>query len=218
MDHNGHGKSAGTRSYTDQFSDFTDDLLFLLEMIRNQEKDKTLFILGHSMGGLIGTHLLMDKTTQFAGAILSGSLIRVPEYISSFIIWLGKKLAALTPKLGLNEVDKAGLSQDPQVIQEYLDDPLIHSGKITVRLSSEINNGMSRFDQEGHLIDQPVLLLHGGADPIVDPADSKFLLDKISSTQKQLIIYDGFYHEIFNEPGRNQVFQDVADWLNNQLS
>jgi alpha-beta hydrolase superfamily lysophospholipase len=218
LDHNGHGKSEGTRSYTDKFSDFTDDLIIFLEMIRNRERDKTLFILGHSMGALIGTLLLMDERTGIDGAVLSGSLIQVPEYINKITIWLGKKLAILTPKLGLTEIDKEGLSQDPQIVQAYLDDPLVHSGKVTVRLSSEINSAMSIFDQDATLIHQPVLLLHGGSDPIVDPADSKFLLDKISSSQKQLIIYDGFYHEIYNEPGKNQVYRDVADWLNSQLS
>jgi len=218
LDHIGHGKSDGTRSYIKKFSYYIDDIVTYIKMINDWFPDIPIYPVGHSLGGLINTYLLLDHQHLVRGAVLSGSVVLVPEYVSNFTIMIGKFISILFPKLGLLEIDKQSLSHDPEVVQAYINDPLVFNGKITVRVSSEMNDAIERISLDGEKITLPVLILHGSEDKIVEPECSKYLHGKISSQEKDLIIYDGYFHEIFNEPEKELVFEDVLKWLNAQLS
>ncbi len=217
MDLIGHGKSAGTRSYVKDFNNYLDDIILYLEKIKQLQPGSPIFLIGHSMGGLISALLLIDHPDQFAGAVLSGSVLQVPDDVSSLFIALGKFVSFILPKLGLLKIDLSGLSRNPDVVQAYKDDPLVNSGKFTARVSAEMTKSFDRVAGEGSRIKDPVLILHGDSDRIVNPACSHFLYGLVSSEIKKIIIYDGFYHEIYNDPGHEQVYQDVSSWINNQL-
>ena len=217
MDLIGHGKSDGTRSYVKDFNNYLDDIILYLEKIKQLQPGSPIFLIGHSIGGLIATLLLIDHPEQFAGAVLSGSAVQVPDDVSSLFITLGKFVSFILPKLGLLKIDLSGLSRNPDVVQAYKDDPLVNSGKFTARVSAEMTKSFDRVAGEGSRIKDPVLILHGGSDRIVNPACSHFLYALVSSEIKKIIIYDGFYHEIYNDPGHEQVYQDVSSWINNQL-
>lgn len=217
MDLIGHGKSDGTRAYVKDFVNYIDDINLYLDKIKQLQPGSPIFLIGHSMGGLIGALLLIDYPDQFAGAVLSGSVVQVPDDVSPLFISLGKFVSLVLPKLGLLKIDLSGLSRNPDVVQAYKDDPLVNSGKFTARISAEMNKSFDRVAVEGSRIKSPVLILHGGSDRIVNPACSHFLYALVSSDIKKLIIYDSFYHEIYNDPGHEQVFEDVSSWINNQL-
>jgi len=218
FDYPGHGKSEGTRSYVKDFSEFTETLLIYIEKIKEWQPNLPIFIVGHSMGGLVGAHLLIDHPDQVAGAILSGSLILVPDNISPLTITIGKIISTILPKLGLAAIDSSGLSRDPNIVQAYIADPLVFTGKVTTNLSIKMNQAMDRVVTDGSKINLPLLLLHGKADYLVDPVSTQFLYDLVSSENKKTIYYEGFYHEIYNEPEHEQVFEDVSSWLNKQLT
>jgi alpha-beta hydrolase superfamily lysophospholipase len=218
LDFPGHGRSDGVRSYVDSFQDLLTPLETFLDMIKSWQPELPLFLLGHSMGGLLVAAFLIEHPDQVNGAVLSGSLVGVPEYVSPTTIKIGRILAAVLPKLRIIEIDKEALSRDPAVVQAYLEDPLVINGKTTVRISNEINFGIDLIEVRGSSIKEPVLLLHGGEDRICDPSWSQYLHDLVSSIDKELIIYDGLYHEIFNEPEAELVFMDVLDWLEKQIS
>jgi alpha-beta hydrolase superfamily lysophospholipase len=213
FDHIGHGKSDGTRSFVDDFQVFIDPILLALEKIRDLYKETPIFLLGHSLGGLIGAKFLIDHPDQVSGAVLSGSLVMVPDYVSDFTVKIGSMLSKTFPKLRLIGIDKSGLSRDPQVVADYINDPLVYNGKSTVRISAVINEGIKDVAENGDRISDPVLLLHGGKDRICDPAWSTYLHNLVSSQQNQLIIYDELFHEVYNEPEQESVFMDVLDWL-----
>ena len=59
----------------------------------------------------------------------------------------------------------------------------------------------------------PVLVMHGSEDKLVPVEGSRLIKDTIGSTDKTLKVYDGLYHEIFNEPERDQVLDDLVSWL-----
>ena len=217
MDLVGHGKSDGTRAFVKDFVNYIDDINLYLDKIKQLQPGSPIFLIGHSMGGLIGALLLIDYPDQFAGAVLSGSVVQVPDDVSPLFISLGKFISLVLPKLGLLKIDLSGLSRNPDVVQAYKDDPLVNSGKFTARVSAEMNKSFDRVAVEGSRIKSPVLILHGGSDRIVNPACSHFLYALVSSDIKKLIIYDSFYHEIYNDPGHEQVFEDVSSWINNQL-
>ena len=217
MDLPGHGKSDGLRSYVDSYIDLIKPMDSYLDMIKTWQPGVPVFMVGHSMGGLLASAFLSEHIGQVDGAVLSGSLVKVPDYVSEFTIRVGKILSKVLPKFRLIEVDKQGLSRDPGVVQAYYDDPLVFTGKSTVRLSNEINNAITFVENNGHKIQEPLLILHGGDDRVCDPSWSQYLHKLISSPDKELIIYEGLYHEIYNEPEAESIFADVLSWLERQI-
>jgi acylglycerol lipase len=217
LDHIGHGKSSGTRVYVEQFEDYTDTLKSYFDMVRQWQPEPPVFLMGHSMGGLIGAAYLLDHQTELAGAVLSGPAVKVHDNVSPAFIFVGKVISALMPKFGLISLEAEGVSRDPAVVQAYVNDPLVHHGKTTARLSAELVKSIQRVTAEAAKITLPILLLQGSADKLVDPKGAQMLYDAVSSRDKTIRIYDGFYHEVFNEPEHDQVLGDVRGWLEAHL-
>ncbi len=217
LDHIGHGKSEGTRVYVERFADYTETLKSYFDLIRLENPDKPVFLVGHSMGGLIGAFYLLEHQAELAGAVLSGPLAKVPDNTSPAIVFMGKLLSKLLPKTGLLGLDAQGVSRDPAVVQAYVNDPLVYTGKTTARLAAELVGAVQRLNGEAATITLPLLIVQGGADKLVDPAGAKLLYDTVSSGDKTLKVYEGFYHEVFNEPERAQVLGDVEAWLEQKL-
>jgi acylglycerol lipase len=217
IDHPGHGKSDGKRVFIKRFGDFIENLNTYLEMILTWQPGKPVFLYGHSMGGLIGSIFLLENQEKITGAILSGPGVKVPENISSGVILAGKVFSILMPGFGLIGLDASHVSRDPAVVQAYIDDPLVFSGKTTARLAAELLKAMQRVSSESEKITLPILILHGGDDKLVDPASAQMLYDKVTSQNKTLKIYDHLYHEIINEPERDTVLADMEKWLETHL-
>jgi len=213
LDHVGHGKSSGTRSFAEDLPAFINPILTYLEMIKDWQPGLPVYLIGHSMGGLISANLLIDHQDKVHGAVLSGSLTLIPDYVSDFTIKIGKLLSSILPKMRLIAIDANGVSRDQSVVQAYKDDPLVFNGKMTARISNVMNDGIARITDEGSKIKIPVLLMHGSDDSLCDPECSIYLHNLISSQDNQLIIYDGLFHEIYNEPEQLMVFNDILNWL-----
>jgi acylglycerol lipase len=217
IDHIGHGKSDGTRVYVQRFEDFTDTLKIFFDMVRKWRPEEPIFLVGHSMGGLISAAYLLDHQADLSGAVLSGPSVKAPDNISSTTIFLGKVFSTLIPRLGLVALEAEGVSRDPAVVEAYVNDPLVYKGKTTARLAAELLKTMQRVCAEGARITLPILIIQGGADRLVDPSGAQMLHEVVSSTDKTIKVYGGLYHEVFNEPERNEVLGDVEGWLESHL-
>jgi alpha-beta hydrolase superfamily lysophospholipase len=217
IDHLGHGKSDGIRVYLKRFDDYTNTLKVYFDMISRWQPDKPIFLVGHSMGVLIGAVYLLDHQAELAGAVLSGALVKVPSNITPTTLLLGKMLSALIPRFGLIGLDANGVSRDPAVVRAYVSDPLVHRGKTTARLGAEMLKAMQYVTGQANKITLPIMIVQGSADKLVDPAGAQMLYDTVSSTDKEIRIYDGFYHEVYNEPEHDQVLRDVERWLEAHL-
>ena len=213
MDHPGHGKSDGVRKYVDRFEDFIANVKTYFDRIQGWLAGKPVFLVGHSMGGLISATYLLDHQDGLKGAILSGPSVKIPGNILPIMVFIGKMLDALIPRLGLLKTAPEGVSRDPAVVQAYKDDPLVYKGKATARLTAEMLKAMQRVGGEAKKITLPILILQGGADWIVDPAGARMLYDWVGSADKEIKIYDGLYHEVYNEPEHPQVLRDVELWI-----
>ena len=213
IDHLGHGRSEGTRVYVERFTDFTETISSFREMIRSWQKGKPVFLVGHSMGGLIGAIYLFSHQKELAGAILSGPAVKAPDNISAVTLFAGKVLSALMPRLGLIQLDAEGVCRDPAVVKAYMTDPLVYGGKVTARLGAEMIKAMGRVGAEASRITLPLLILQGGADRLVNPSGAQMLHDGVASVDRKIILYEGFYHEVFNEPEHVRVLLDVEKWL-----
>ena len=141
----------------------------------------------------------------------------IPGNISPAIVVAGKILSALIPGIGILGLDARGISRDPAVVAAYVNDPLVFTGKATARLGAEMLKAMQRITTEANRIRLPVLILQGGADKLVDPAGARMLHDLVGSADKTLKVYEGLYHEVYNEPEHEQVMRDVESWLETHL-
>jgi len=217
IDHLGHGKSDGTRVYVKRFDDYTNTLKAYFDKVRGSQPDKPIFLVGHSMGGLIGAVYLLDHQAELAGAVLSGPAVKIPSDVTPATIFVGKILSALIPKFGLLALDANGVSRDPAVVQAYVSDSLVHRGKMTARLAAEMLKAMQTITAQAARITLPILIVQGSADWLVNPSGARMLYDAVSSVDKEIKIYDGFYHEVFNEPEHDRVLHDVGTWLQAHL-
>ena len=218
LDHNGHGYSEGVPGHVDSFADYLDDLSVFHRQISAQFTGVPMILLGHSMGGLIACNYLLGHQAEFAGAVLSGPAIKTdlqPGFIQMTLLRL---LALLVPRLGMLKLDAAGVSRDPAVVKDYIADPLVYHGKMSARMLRELFAGMDAVQAGASGITLPMLILHGGEDAMTSPEGSRFLQDHSGSSDKTLIIYPQLYHEIFNEPERAQVLDDVLSWCGARLA
>lgn len=211
FDHIGHGRSEGLREYVEHFTDYTDTLAVYCDLVKGWQKGKSIFLLGHSLGGLIASYYLLDHQASFKGAVISGPGIKVS--VSPLTIIIGKILALLAPKMGFWAVDASGISRDPKEVQAYLDDPLVFHGKTPLRSLDETLKAQQRVTAEAQEIRLPFIVVQGSADTVVDPGGARILYDGASSADKTIRIYDGLYHDLFHEPERARVLKDVETWL-----
>ena len=217
MDHSGHGRSGGRKNNIESFDEYLDALKIYFAEVQGWQKGKPLFLLGHSMGGLIAATFLVDNQDQFSGAILSGPAAKIPDDINGVTIAIGKLLSKLLPNAGLISLDVEGVSRDPKVVQAYIDDPFTYKGKTPARLAAELLSAMENLQSKAAEIKLPLLIIQGSADRLVNPAGAQFLYDTVSSADKTLKMYEGLYHEVLNEPEKEQGLGDIESWLEQHL-
>ena len=111
-----------------------------------------------------------------------------------------------------SEMDPHFLSHDRDVVKKYINDKLVHN-KITARFFTEIVDAMAEAIDKAEKISLPFLVMYAGADEFASADGSRDFYEKLGSKDKKLIIYDGYYHEIMNEVGRDRVFTDIQKWL-----
>ena len=213
LDHRGHGRSEGLRCYVERFSDFVDDLKTFFDLVRAEHEGVSVFLVGHSMGGTIAAAYAIQHQEGPAGLILSGATCKVGSSITPGQILAARVLSAVAPKVGVSAIDASAVSQDPAVVDAYVNDPLVYRGKVRARLGAEFLRTLQALPELMPQISLPILIMHGKADRLSDPEGSRMLYERVASRDKTLRLYEGFYHEIFNEPGRGQVFADMEAWL-----
>lgn len=212
LDHRGHGRSAGPRSLVDRFANLVTDLDALVEAASLARPDVPLLLVGHSMGGLVATHYAVAHGERLSGLALSGALAAV-EAASPVTRVAARVLSALTPRLGVIEIDSNLISRDREVVSAYRSDPLVFNGRLPARTVSELELAVRSLPDRVGEIALPTLIMYGTADGICPPAGSIMLNERIGARDKTLDVYDGLYHEIFNEPERERVLADLCAWL-----
>lgn len=217
LDHNGHGYSEGVPGHVVLFEDYLQDLANFHRQIAARFTGVPMVLLGHSMGGLIACNYLLQHQASFAGAVLSGPAITTELQPGRIQLLFLRLLGSVLPRLRVLGLNATGVSRDPEVVREYIEDPLVFHGKMSARMLRELFAGMHTAQAEAARISLPMLILHGGADVMTSPEGSRLLHQHIASSDKTLKVYPGLYHEIFNEPERAEVLQTVLDWCEGRL-
>jgi alpha-beta hydrolase superfamily lysophospholipase len=212
-DHLGHGHSPGVRGHIDSFSDYLAPLDELRGKIREWYPQSPCFLVGHSLGGLIAARHLMERQDGFAGAALSAAALQVAAPPSKLALIVMRLLAAVRPTLGVMQLEATEISRDPGVVQRYMDDPMVHHGKISAGLASNLFKAMAEVEEGSSRIRLPLLIMHGEKDVMTSPAGSVAFHAALGSADKSLSVYPGLFHEVFNEPERLEVLAELRDWI-----
>ena len=218
MDLPNHGRSDGVKGHVDSFSLFQDAVMDLYQRVKVSYPLSPLFIVGHSMGGLITTQFLIDHQDKFQAAVLSGAAIETVAQPPAWQVKIITVISKAFPSLGMvPTVDGSMVSRSADVVAAYNSDPLINHNKLSAKLLVEFANAMERVKASANIINLPLLIMHGSADKLTASAGSQWLFDNIVTNDKSLRMYEGLYHEIFNEPEGPKIYQEVVDWLNAHL-
>jgi acylglycerol lipase len=212
LDHRGHGRSEGPRALIDRVDRAVSDIDGLVTMARGAYPELPAFMLAHSMGGTFGVQYALAHQQRLAGLILSGPLAALDGAPAPLRI-VGRLLSVIAPQMGLIAVDSGLVSRDPQVVEAYRADPLVHHGKLPARTLAELVSAIDAFPERVGRITLPTLILYGTADALAPPRGSEMLGDRIGSADLTVTPYEGLYHEILNEPERETVMVDLCVWL-----
>lgn len=214
FDLRGHGRSRGKRCAVRTFDEHLCDLDVSLRRARRTWPDAPVFLLGHSLGGLICVLFVIERKPALSGMMLSAPSVRLGKHFSTFKVNASLLLGRLLPDFPMVRFPTASLSRDPEVVRAYRSDPLVYHGRTPARTASEIIRAVRRAEARFDRIDLPLLVMHGGRDQVADIDGSRQLHARARSEDKQLRIYDGLFHEILNEPERASVLTDLTAWLN----
>lgn len=215
-DHRGHGLSEGKRTSIVRFEDYVDDLTTVIAQVRARWRSLRVVLLGHSMGGLIALDLAVRQAVPLDGLVLSAPAA-CPREVSRFTLAVGRALSRVAPNTGVLRLPLNRISRDPAVVDAYNNDPLVFRTPIRARLGAEMLDAMDRVDAGLPELHVPLLVMQGTSDGLVDPGCGPHVYDRAGSGDKTLKMYDGLWHEIFNEPQRDQVIGDLTGWLESHL-
>ena len=217
FDLRGHGKSEGRRAFVTSFDEYLRDLDIFYKRVQKRYSGTPVFLYGLSMGATIATLYVITRKTEFQGLLLSGALIKIGDDISPLLIKMSSIIGTYAPRMKTTKLDSASISRDPRIVKDYDEDPLNYRGGIPARTGLELITAMNRIQLQMETITLPILIMHGSSDKLTNPIGSQELFDAVCSKDKTLKWYNGFYHEIHNDPEKDRVFEDVINWINDHL-
>ena len=214
LDYRGHGRSSGRRSYIDRFDQYVADVDAMVAHVLAQQKgDHKLYLMGHSLGGLVVASYALAHPEGLDGIILSAPAMGFSAKIPAWKNLLGKASSALWPTLSIpTGIPSEHLSHDAEVCTAYDADPMVNKNA-TARWYTETLTQQDTVLQQAHRLTLPMLILQGSEDLLIDPDTTQAFVGSAGAHDKQIQWYDGFYHELFNETRKEDVLTDAIQWL-----
>lgn len=212
MDHRGHGNSGGKKGHTPSYDQLMNDIDVLMNKTKGMFPGKPIVLYGHSMGANLAANYALRKKPSLKGLILTAPYFRLAFDPPAWKVKLARISAGIIPTLTQpTGLEVESISRDPKVVEAYKEDPLVHD-KITSAFFVNVHSAASYAI--GHAIELPVktLAMHGTADRATSSKGTEEFANK-NPQQVELKLWDEFYHEIHNEPEKQQVFGYIANWL-----
>ena len=221
LDHRGHGRSPGPRGFVNSWSEFIEDVGKFCQLVAQQQPNIPFFLMGHSMGGNITLNYILRHPASHhpegvKAVIASASAVGKLD-VPPVLAFVSRLLSGIMPKLSVpTGLDATAVSRDTAVVQAYQNDPLVHD-KGTPRTATELTASAAWAMAHAAEFKPPLLVIHGGADPIVNAQASRDFYTRVTHNNKKLIIYEGGYHEPHNDIEHKRVARDIEAWLEAHL-
>ena len=219
MDHRGHGRSEGIRGDCRSLQEFVDDLHLLKQRAAEALPGLPLFVIGHSLGGLIALTYAVDHPQEIRGVAVSSPALKLTHETPAWKVALVTATAKIAPLAPFqNGVNPSNLCRDPQVVEAYRKDPLIHR-VLTARCALALQDALRGSLELAGRLSVPCVIFQSGTDQVCDPEMAREFARRAVSSGVPLSLrrYDGMYHELFNEPERGRVIEDLCQWLDSIL-
>jgi acylglycerol lipase len=209
-DHNGHGRSDGKVGRISVAAAIADLDQMIVSVSTARHPGVSQFLLGHSMGGAIALRYAIAHQNRLAGLVVSAPLAAVDG--GAALKAVGKLLGAVLPGAPVSRVDPRLVSRDQAVVNAYIADPLNYHGPIVAAVARQFLSFES-LPRDVDRIKIPTILLWGTADRLCPPRGAEAVAAKIGASDFTKRTYEGLFHEIMNEPERDQVLDEIVDWL-----
>jgi alpha-beta hydrolase superfamily lysophospholipase len=211
LDLRGHGQSEGERLWIDRFAQFTDDVAVLVELARARHPGVPLFLLGHSAGGVISCGYVLEHQERLAGFICESFAHEIPA--PDFALAVLKGLSHIAPHAHVLKLEDEGFSRDVAFVERMKTDPLIPRQGYPTNTVAEMVRADEVLKVSFEKITLPVLILHGTEDRVTRPSGSQRFHDRGGSVDKTLRLYEGHYHDLLADFGRELVLDDIVGWI-----
>ncbi|MFN2543667.1 MAG: lysophospholipase [Actinomycetota bacterium] len=207
VDIRGHGSAEGWPGQVAGAADWHEDTEAALRAAGAGAPGAPLFLMGHSLGSVIAASYVAKHSPAIAGLVLTG--------------YAGLPGTALLAAMGNPDepsIPVSAISRDPEIVKAYEDDPLVFFREVPVETNAAAMEAAIGANQGAGSITMPVLMAHGTEDQICDIEGARDFHAALGSDDKELLVYDGLYHEVLNEPERDTVIADVVAWLDRHVA
>lgn len=216
LDLRGRGRSDGERFFVEDVADYVADVAETVRIAKSRHPGLPLFLLGHSAGGVTSAVYTLENQAGLAGFICESFAFQVPA--PGFALAAIKGLSHIAPRLPVLTLKMEDFTRDPTALAALKADPLTAHETQPAATVAALVRADERLREEFPLITVPVLILHGTEDKATVPAGSQFFFDTVGSTDKTLKLYDGHFHDLLNDLGKEGVMADIVGWIDKRLA
>lgn len=215
LDLRGRGKSEGERYYISDYHDIIADIDLLVGIVACEHPGAPIFLLGHSAGGVFASAYAVQHQAKLAGLISESFAFELP--VPAFALAMVKFLSHIIPHTRLVKLHNEDFSRDKLVVDMMNNDPLLANEKQPAKTMQQLLLAAEFLKHKMPQISLPLLVLHGTADKATNPGGSAYFIKNASSTDKQLKLYEGHYHDLLNDKYNGIIIKDIVRWLNERL-
>jgi acylglycerol lipase len=216
LDLRGRGKSEGERFYVEKFSDYLGDVDKLVEIARADNPGVPVYVLGHSAGGVIASSYVFEHQDKIAGLICESFALDVG--LPNAAALLIKGISHIAPHLHLYTLKNEIFSRDPGAVAAMNNDPLIANEKQPAETAAELIKAAERLKENMPRFTVPMFIIHGTDDKATRYQGSQYFYDNSGSPDKTLKLYEGHYHDLLADLGKEEVMADILAWVNERIS
>jgi alpha-beta hydrolase superfamily lysophospholipase len=211
LDLRGRGKSEGERFYVETVDDYVADVAGVIRIAKERDPGKAVFLLGHSAGGVVSASYTLDNQAELAGFICESFAFQVPA--PNFALAAIKGLSHIAPRLPVLTLHNKDFSRDPKWVETLDNDPLTHKEVQPAITVAALVRADERLRESFETITIPVLIMHGTADKATVCHGSEFFYEHAGSADKTLKLYEGHYHDLLADIGKEEALADILGWI-----
>lgn len=215
LDLRGRGNSEGERFYVEERSDYLTDVNSLVDIARSEHPGLPVYVLGHSAGGVIASSYVYEHQDEIAGLVCESFAFDVglPHLVQLALEGIGK----LLPHVHVFSLNNADFSRDPAHVERMNNDPLIHKESQPAETARVLLLAAEALKEHMPTFNVPVFIIHGTEDKATRPAGSQYFYDNAGSSDKTLKLYEGHYHDLLADFGKEDVLADIQAWLDERI-